>query len=158
MAVPASPSTQPPRKKLSISWVAAIVILGVALLVGGVIGAAAGGDQEAQDLADERAERISDLNREISSLEDERDDALRAARLATSTTTTSTTSTTVPPATTTVPAPPPPAPAPAPAPAAGSTYFANCSAARAAGAAPVHVGDPGYGRHLDRDGDGTGCE
>ena len=31
-------------------------------------------------------------------------------------------------------------------------------AARAAGAAPVRAGDPGYGRHLDRDGDGVGCE
>ncbi|MFK0020947.1 excalibur calcium-binding domain-containing protein [Streptomyces sp. NPDC090798] len=30
-------------------------------------------------------------------------------------------------------------------------YYENC-------AAPVHVGDPGYGRHLDRDGDGVGCE
>jgi hypothetical protein len=49
-----------------------------------------------------------------------------------------------------VPAPPPPAPS--------GPYFANCSAARAAGAAPVHVGEPGYGRHLDRDGDGIGCE
>ncbi|MGY1496062.1 excalibur calcium-binding domain-containing protein [Streptomyces sp. QTS52] len=37
-------------------------------------------------------------------------------------------------------------------------YYQNCTAARAAGAAPVHVGDPGYGRHLDRDGDGVGCE
>jgi hypothetical protein len=37
-------------------------------------------------------------------------------------------------------------------------YYANCDAARAAGAAPVRVGDPGYGRHLDRDGDGVGCE
>jgi hypothetical protein len=36
--------------------------------------------------------------------------------------------------------------------------FANCSAARAAGAAPVRRGDPGYGPHLDRDGDGVGCE
>ncbi|MFC7537904.1 excalibur calcium-binding domain-containing protein [Sphingomonas sp. GCM10030256] len=36
--------------------------------------------------------------------------------------------------------------------------FANCSQARAAGAAPVRAGDPGYGRHLDRDGDGVGCE
>lgn len=36
--------------------------------------------------------------------------------------------------------------------------FANCSAARAAGAAPVRRGDPGYGAHLDRDGDGVGCE
>ncbi|WP_104199674.1 DUF1524 domain-containing protein [Cryobacterium sp. Y29] len=37
-------------------------------------------------------------------------------------------------------------------------YFHNCTAARESGAAPVHVGDPGYGGHLDRDGDGTGCE
>ncbi|MGX1682452.1 excalibur calcium-binding domain-containing protein, partial [Streptomyces althioticus] len=40
----------------------------------------------------------------------------------------------------------------------GSAYYENCSAARAAGAAPVRIGDPGYGRHLDRDGDGVGCE
>jgi hypothetical protein len=40
----------------------------------------------------------------------------------------------------------------------GSVYYANCAAARAAGAAPVRVGDPGYARHLDRDGDGVGCE
>ena len=40
----------------------------------------------------------------------------------------------------------------------GRREFANCSQARAAGAAPVRVGDPGYGRHLDRDGDGVGCE
>jgi hypothetical protein len=36
--------------------------------------------------------------------------------------------------------------------------YANCAQARAAGAAPVRAGDPGYGRHLDRDGDGVGCE
>lgn len=36
--------------------------------------------------------------------------------------------------------------------------FRNCSEARAAGAAPVYAGDPGYGAHLDRDGDGIGCE
>lgn len=40
----------------------------------------------------------------------------------------------------------------------GSGRFASCDAARAAGAAPVRVGDPGYGRHLDGDGDGIGCE
>ncbi|MEQ8146002.1 excalibur calcium-binding domain-containing protein [Streptomyces sp. OP7] len=40
----------------------------------------------------------------------------------------------------------------------GSAYYENCDAARAAGAAPVHRGDPGYGSHLDRDGDGVGCE
>ena len=36
--------------------------------------------------------------------------------------------------------------------------FRNCSAARAAGAAPVRRGEPSYGAHLDRDGDGVGCE
>ena len=40
----------------------------------------------------------------------------------------------------------------------GSVSFPNCTAARAAGAAPVRAGQPGYGRHLDRDGDGVGCE
>jgi hypothetical protein len=39
-----------------------------------------------------------------------------------------------------------------------AAHYANCSAARAAGAAPVRVGDPGYSRKLDRDGDGVGCE
>lgn len=48
--------------------------------------------------------------------------------------------------------------APAPVPRASGQSFANCAAARAAGAAPVRRGDPGYGRHLDRDNDGVGCE
>ncbi len=39
-----------------------------------------------------------------------------------------------------------------------SAYYANCTAAEAAGAAPVYRGDPGYATHLDRDGDGVGCE
>ncbi len=33
--------------------------------------------------------------------------------------------------------------------------FANCAEARAA---PVRRGEPGYEPHLDRDGDGVGCE
>jgi hypothetical protein len=40
----------------------------------------------------------------------------------------------------------------------GAVYYENCDAASAAGAAPVLRGDPGYGSHLDRDGDGSGCE
>ncbi|MFF0909350.1 excalibur calcium-binding domain-containing protein [Microbacterium enclense] len=36
--------------------------------------------------------------------------------------------------------------------------YDNCTAVRNAGAAPIRVGDPGYGKHLDRDGDGVGCE
>jgi len=51
------------------------------------------------------------------------------------------------------------APKPKPAdPPPAQAYYENCDAARAAGAAPVHRGDPGYGSHLDRDGDGVGCE
>ncbi|PIC82112.1 hypothetical protein CSV73_14270 [Sporosarcina sp. P1] len=40
----------------------------------------------------------------------------------------------------------------------GQSYYQNCTAAKAAGAAPVYSDDPGYGPHLDRDGDGVGCE
>jgi hypothetical protein len=40
----------------------------------------------------------------------------------------------------------------------GTVYYANCDAARAAGAAPVRRGDQGYDGHLDRDGDGVACE
>jgi len=41
---------------------------------------------------------------------------------------------------------------------AESVYYANCTAARKAGAAPVRKSDPGYSTRLDRDGDGIGCE
>lgn len=36
--------------------------------------------------------------------------------------------------------------------------FRNCAAARAAGAAPLYRGQPGYGAHMDGDGDGIACE
>lgn len=39
-----------------------------------------------------------------------------------------------------------------------SVYYPNCAAARAAGAVPIYRGQPGYGTHLDRDGDGKACE
>ncbi len=54
-------------------------------------------------------------------------------------------------------APAPAAPAPA-APATIVVSYENCTAVRNAGAAPIRTGEPGYGRHLDRDGDGIGCE
>lgn len=38
------------------------------------------------------------------------------------------------------------------------TYYANCAAARAAGAAPIYQGQPGYRSGLDRDGDGIACD
>ena len=37
-------------------------------------------------------------------------------------------------------------------------YYKNCAEARAAGAAPIRRGQPGYRAALDRDGDGVACE
>lgn len=94
-------------------------------------------------------------------------------------TTTSPTPTPTPEPTTEAPAPAPEAPAPAPEPAQPErheeapapavvhqeqrapepqTYYANCAAARAAGAAPIYQGQPGYRSGLDRDGDGIACD
>ncbi|WP_323185312.1 excalibur calcium-binding domain-containing protein [Streptomyces sp. NBC_01214] len=39
-----------------------------------------------------------------------------------------------------------------------SVSYRNCTAVRQAGAAPIRRGDPGFGPHLDRDGDGVACE
>jgi hypothetical protein len=36
--------------------------------------------------------------------------------------------------------------------------YKSCSEVRAAGKAPIRLNDPGYGKHLDRDGDGIACE
>ncbi|MFG1644339.1 thermonuclease family protein [Amycolatopsis sp. NPDC049252] len=68
-----------------------------------------------------------------------------------------------PPAPATKAAPPKPAPVPtteeAPAPEQDSAaYYKNCTAAKAAGAAPLYRGEPGYRAALDRDGDGVACE
>jgi hypothetical protein len=58
-----------------------------------------------------------------------------------------------------VPVPvPAPAPVPVPAPQPESVYYKNCDAARAAGAAPILRGQPGYAPKLDRDGDGVACD
>jgi len=40
----------------------------------------------------------------------------------------------------------------------GIPTYRNCAIARAAGAAPVYRGQPGYATWLDRDNDGVGCE
>ncbi|MET9696533.1 excalibur calcium-binding domain-containing protein [Streptomyces sp. NPDC006529] len=37
-------------------------------------------------------------------------------------------------------------------------YYSNCAAARAAGAAPIRRGEPGYRKALDRDNDGIACD
>ncbi|MCB5424118.1 excalibur calcium-binding domain-containing protein [Altererythrobacter sp. CC-YST694] len=55
----------------------------------------------------------------------------------------------------------PPPPRPASAGKSGrsaGTYCANCAQARAAGAAPLGRGDPGYRAGLDRNDDGIACE
>ncbi|MFR9774289.1 excalibur calcium-binding domain-containing protein [Nocardia sp. SC052] len=62
------------------------------------------------------------------------------------------------PPTVAVPTPPVAAvPAP-PRPVAPSIFYPNCAAARAAGAAPLRCGEPGYRPELDRDKDGIACE
>ncbi len=53
----------------------------------------------------------------------------------------------------------PAAPAPAPQPVRAPTQmYSSCAQARAAGAAPLYEGDPGYNPRLDRDKDGVACE
>jgi endonuclease YncB( thermonuclease family) len=39
-----------------------------------------------------------------------------------------------------------------------AVYYQNCDAVRAAGAAPIRPGDPGWQTKFDRDNDGIGCE
>ena len=39
-----------------------------------------------------------------------------------------------------------------------SVYYSGCNAARAAGAAPIHAGEPGYREEMDGDDDGIACE
>ncbi|MHA7181596.1 GmrSD restriction endonuclease domain-containing protein [Arthrobacter sp. MDB2-24] len=57
------------------------------------------------------------------------------------------------------PAPVAPAPvAPAPVAPAPAPVYANCSDVRAAGAAPIAAGSPGFQSKFDRDGDGIGCD
>jgi Excalibur calcium-binding domain/Protein of unknown function (DUF1524) len=55
-------------------------------------------------------------------------------------------------------APAPAKPSTSPPPPSSSVYYANCTAVKAAGKAPLHKGQPGYRAALDRDGDGVACE
>lgn len=36
--------------------------------------------------------------------------------------------------------------------------WSGCNAARAAGTAPIYIGEPGYSADMDGDGDGVACE
>ena len=56
------------------------------------------------------------------------------------------------------PAQPPPGAAREKSPPGSVVFYRNCAEARAAGAAPIRRGQPGYGQHLDRDNDGIACE
>lgn len=81
------------------------------------------------------------------------------ARPATTTTTVATTTTEAPaPPTTTTTAPPSTTTTQPTTTTTEAVSFRNCREARDAGALPLREGDPGYGRHLDRDGDGLACE
>ncbi|CCQ13388.1 MULTISPECIES: GmrSD restriction endonuclease domain-containing protein [Nocardiaceae] len=53
---------------------------------------------------------------------------------------------------------PAPKPAPAPNPAPSDVVYKNCNEVRAAGAAPIRTGEPGFSTRFDGDGDGVGCE
>ena len=44
------------------------------------------------------------------------------------------------------------------APVGDAIYYPSCNAARAAGAAPIYRGQPGYREEMDGDGDGIACE
>jgi hypothetical protein len=71
-----------------------------------------------------------------------------------------------PPPSTTPPSTTPPAPTSSTAPdphdepsrRSSDVYYENCAAAREAGAAPLHRGDPGYRSQMDGDDDGIACE
>ena len=83
----------------------------------------------------------------------------------TTTTTAPTTTTTTEPPTTTTAAPVVPPPTEAPTTTVPPTtttteavYYRSCRSARAAGALPLRVGQPGYGEHLDSDRDGEACD
>lgn len=48
--------------------------------------------------------------------------------------------------------------APKPTKTTASVFYKNCTEVKAAGAAPIRPGDPGWQQKFDRDGDGVGCE
>lgn len=39
-----------------------------------------------------------------------------------------------------------------------SVHYEGCNSVRMLGKAPLYRGDPGYGAHMDGDGDGIACE
>ncbi|MET9463656.1 excalibur calcium-binding domain-containing protein [Streptomyces sp. NPDC006544] len=62
------------------------------------------------------------------------------------------------PAPSSAPVTPKPKSSPTPAPGPKDVTYKNCAEAKAAGVAPIHRGQPGYAKHLDRDDDGIACD
>nr|WSX49257.1 excalibur calcium-binding domain-containing protein [Streptomyces sp. NBC_00974] len=62
------------------------------------------------------------------------------------------------PAPSSAPVDPKPKSSPTPAPGPKDVTYKNCAEAKAAGVAPIHRGQPGYAKHLDRDNDGIACD
>lgn len=58
----------------------------------------------------------------------------------------------------TAPVSPKPKSSPTPAPGPKDVTYKNCAEAKAAGVTPLHRGQPGYAKHLDRDNDGIACD
>lgn len=143
------PQGSPPPRRQVPGWAKATGVGIAAFILGSGIG---GGD----------AEPVSAPIEEVTQTETERE-RVRSTETETVTEAAPTVTATVTEMTTVAAAPPPePEPEPVPQPLAppppASVYYENCDAARAAGAAPVYRGEPGYGAHLDRDDDGIGCE
>jgi hypothetical protein len=133
--VPGAPQPQPVRRTNSLLWVA----IGVAALALTCCGAGAIGKM----LTDRPEGAAVDRPQAVAA-----DDTTPAAPPAASSTPTSTPTASTPAPTATT----------APATAPTSVYYANCDAARAAGAAPLRRGEPGYRPPLDGDNDGVACE
>jgi hypothetical protein len=51
-----------------------------------------------------------------------------------------------------------PSPTPTPSETVSAVSYKSCAEVRAAGKAPLHRGDPGYSRKLDKNGDGVACD
>lgn len=184
MSVPQFHAAQKPADRKR-RWIKPAAIAAIAFILGFAAGGGKEAEPVAQDSAaptleakvddlekknDELANQLNDAQGMVSQLEAEKS-ASAAAPPPTVEAAAAPTPEPAPapaPATTQTPAPAPtteaPAPAPEPAPTAApepqsaSAYYANCDEAKAAGAAPLQAGDPGYRAGLDRDGDGTACE
>lgn len=174
---PGSPQQDPTapddQKRRKWPWIAGVAAAGVAVIG---IAAGTGGSEESKTPAATSSTTVAATTTQATTTTKATTTTTTAAPTTTTSTMAPTTTTTlaivplVPQVTTTTQyVPPPPAyvppkttepayiPPPVKVPDAG-VYYANCSAVKAAGAAPIYRGDPGYSSKLDRDNDGVACE